>query len=687
MKGNWGKILRVDLSKGTFEDVKLDEKLYRDYLGGSGLAAKLFFDMKGWKADPLGPENPLIFMLGPLSGLNYPGVSRMEICARSPLTGIWAESSVGGHIAPQLKGTGYDGLVIIGASDKPVYLLVEDQKMEIRDASHLWGKDTYETEELLKEEVGGKSAQVMSIGPAGENLVKYACIINDRGSAAGRAGLGAVMGSKKLKAVVVQGKKKVDLADEEAFKEARRKALEIIKFSVVAEAFGTFGSNVHMEYGVAMGDVPVKNWREAYWKGGPDTLAGTRVAETILVKHHSCYACPVHCKRIVKVDSGPYAMKEGPGSEYETAASLGTLVKIDSKEANHKANEICNRYGMDTISIGGTITYAIEAYEKGLLTDKDTGGVKLGWGQPDILVALITKIALRDGIGNDLAEGVKKMAEKYGGKEFAIHVKGLEVPMHDPRAVWGMGLSYATSVRGADHVGDTNLAVELGLINNNDLGVPRSWPLEVKGKAAQMIACQVKGSVMNSAVICNYVWSIVGGGLQEIAEVVNAATGFSYDVRELNETGERSWYLKRAIGNLCGLTRADDIVPRRLLEPHLEGVTSNISTLVTPIYLLTVALGKLRNKRINDTIKKVNMKFLFPVFNKVMRAFRFLPGFRGHERRLKAGNLDEIKRTTVPIEQMLADYYEQRNIDEQGRPTRARLESLGLKDVADAFLS
>lgn len=687
MKGNWGKVLKVDLNDGTFEDLELDENLCRDYLGGSGLAARLFFDMEGWKADPLGPENPLIFMLGPLSGLNYPGVSRMEVCARSPLTGIWAESSVGGHIAPQLKGTGYDGLVIIGSSDKPVYLLIEDQNVEIRDASHLWGKDTYETEELLKEEVGGKRAQVMSIGPAGENLVKYACIINDRGSAAGRAGLGAVMGSKKLKALVAQGKKKVELADEEAFKEARKKASEVIKFSVVAEAFGTFGSNVHMEYGVAVGDVPVKNWREAYWKGGPENLAGTRVAETILTKHHSCYGCPVHCKRIVKVDSGPFALEEGPGSEYETAASLGTLLRMDSMEANHKANELCNRYGMDTISAGGTIAYAIEAYEKGLLTDKNTDGVKLGWGQPDTLVALIHKIALREGIGNDLAEGVKRMSEKYGGEEFAIHVKGLELPMHDPRAAWGMGLSYATGVRGADHVSDTDLFVELGLLNNKDLGVPRSWPLKAKGKAAQIIACQAKGSVMNSAVICAYVWGILGGGLQEIAEAVNAATGSSYTVRDLYETGERIWYLKRAIGNLCGLTRADDTLPRRLIEPHLEGVTSNLTTLVTPTYMGTVAIGKLRNIKVVDAIKKVNMKILFPRFNKVMRASRFLPGFWGHERAMKAGNSDEIKRTTVPLDQMLADFYRQRNIDEQGRPSRARLESLRLKDVADAFLS
>ncbi len=222
MGGNWGKILKVDLTSGKTEELELDEKLYRDFLGGSGLAAKWFFDNEGWKVEPLSPENPLMIMNGPLSGTNLPGVSRLEICARSPLTGIWGEASMGGHFSPQLKRTGYDGIIVVGASEKPVYLYLTDEKVEIKDASHLWGKDTYETEDLLKEEVGDKRAQVISIGPAGENLVKFACVMNDRGSTAGRCGMGAVMGSKKLKAVVARGNKKVPVADEAAFKASAR---------------------------------------------------------------------------------------------------------------------------------------------------------------------------------------------------------------------------------------------------------------------------------------------------------------------------------------------------------------------------------------------------------------------------------------------------------------------------------
>lgn len=684
MKGNWGRILTVDLNQGSIEDVELSEKIYREFLGGSGLAAKWFFDHRGWKVEPFSPGNPLMIMLGPLSGLNLAGASRLSVCARSPLTGIWGEACMGGHFAPQLKGTGYDGIVIIGASDKPVYLYVSEEGAEIRDASHLWGKDTYETERLLKEEVG-KRAQVMSIGPAGENLVRYACVINDRGSTAGRCGMGAVMGSKKLKAVVALGGRKVALADEEAFKELRGKMNETLKFSLVAEGLGAFGSNVHMEYGMAIGDVPTKNWREAYWEGGPDKLGGTAVAETILTKTHSCYACPVHCKRIVKVDSGPFAMEEGPGSEYEAAAALGTLVRMDNVRANNKANELCNRFGMDVISTGSAIAYAIEAYEKGLLTVKETGGIKLGWGQPDTLVELIPRIARREGLGNDLAEGVKRMSEKYGGKEFAIHVKGLECPMHDPRALWGMALTYATSIRGACHCADANLYVDLGLINHKELNIPRSWPYKAKGKAAQTIGSQTKGVISNSIVICNYVWNATGGRLQDLLDLLNAVTGFGYSLHELAKVGERVWYLKRALGNLCGATREDDQLPDRILKPHEEGTTSSLTSVLYPTYMSMIPMGKIRNEKLMDLTRKFADNILFPNVGKMLRVMRFLPGIRGREKALERGEMEEILRRTVPFQQMLEEYYRLRDIDDKGRPRRSRLESLGLKDVAKAL--
>ncbi|MDI7251610.1 aldehyde ferredoxin oxidoreductase family protein [Candidatus Solincola sp.] len=685
MGGNWGKVLKVDLTERTIEEEVIPEEHYRDFLGGSGLAAKWFFDHRGWEAEPLSPENPLMIMNGPLSGTNYPGVSRLEICARSPLTGIWGEASMGGHFSPQLKRTGYDGIIVLGASEKPVYLYVTDEGAEIRDASHLWGKDTYETEELLKQEVGDKRAQVICIGPAGENLVKFANVMNDRGSTAGRCGMGAVMGYKRLKAVVARGNKKFPVADEAGFKAAREKMSEALKFSMVAEGLHAFGSNVHMEYGMAIGDVPTKNWREAYWAEGPEKLGGTTVAETILTRTHSCFACPIACKRIVEIKEGPYRMEEGPGSEYEAAAALGTLQRMDSMEANHKANELCNRYGMDVISCGGVIAYATEAFEAGLIKKSDTGGLKLGWNQPDTLLELIRRIAFREGIGDEMAEGVRSMSRKFGGEEFAIHVKGLECPMHDPRALWGMALTYATSIRGACHCADSNLYVDLGLLNHNELGVKRSWPYRAKGKAAQTVASQKKGVIANSAVICEYAWNAAGGSLAEMAEALRALTGFNYTVEELAKVGDRIWYIKRAIGNLCGATREDDRLPRRILEPHPEGITSNLHLAVFPQFMSMVPMGKLRMERVKETTASLMKKYLFPNMDKILTSLNKLPVFSTRGKKLERKDPEEIRRRTVAFDEMLEEYYRLRDIDEKGRPSRRRLEELGLNDVADVL--
>ncbi len=685
MGGNWGKVLEVDLTAGTTQDLELDEKLYRDYLGGSGLAAKLFFDRRLWEVEPLSPDNQLMIMLGPISGTNLPGTSRLEICARSPLTGIWGESCMGGHFAPQLKRTGYDGIIVKGASEKPVYLYVSDEKVEIRDASNLWGVDTYETEEKLKAEVDDKRAQVMCIGLAGENLVKYANVINDRGSTAGRCGMGTVMGSKKLKAVVARGSKKLPIADEAGYKSARDHLNEVLKFSMIGESFATYGTNVGMDFGMAMGDAPTKNWREAYWEAGPEKLGGVAVAESILTRTHSCYGCPVGCKRIVMVDSGPYAMGEGPGSEYETAASLGTMQRMDSMEANHKANEMCNRYGMDTISAGGTIAYAVEAFEAGLIVEGDTGGIRLGWNKPDTLLLLIDKIAQREGFGDELAEGVRAMSGKYGGDEFAIHVKGLECPMHDPRALWGMALTYATSVRGACHVSDANLFADYGMTDHRDLGAKRSWPYKAKGKAAQTVASQKKGSLMNSAIVCTIAWASEGGGIKEMIEMLNPATGFSYGVDELARVGDRIWFMKRAIDNLCGITREDDRLPRRIVEPHPEGTTSYLTMAAFPTMMSMLPMGKLRAEKVRDSLAGFQMKVLVPKMNKMLRLQGNLPGLRGHKKKLEAGESEEIKKRTVPIEDMLEEYYRLRDIDAQGRPSRRVLEGLGMEDVAAAL--
>jgi aldehyde:ferredoxin oxidoreductase len=681
LNGYYGKILKVDLTAGTTEVMEPDPELYRKYLGGAGLAAKLFFDMGAFDVDPLGPENPLMIMHGPLAGTTLPGCSRLEVCARSPLTGIWGESSMGGQVSPQFRATGYDGIIITGASEKPVYLYITDEEVEIKDASHLWGKDAFETEELLKEETD-KRTRVMCIGQGGENLVKYAAIVNDKGSLAGRTGMGAVMGSKKLKAVAFRGKAKTPIADEAAYKALRERCIMEIKTSITADGLHAFGSNVHMEMGMAISDVPVKNWREAQWEQGMDALSGVTVAEKIMTKTHACYGCPVACKRVVKIDTGPFAMEEGPGLEYEGAAALGTLQRTDNLNAVSKANELTDRYGIDCISTGSTIAYATEAFQAGLITKEDTGGIILDWNDPDLVVKLVGMIAMREGFGDQLAEGSRALSEKYGGKEFAIHVKGLEAPMHDPRALWSMALTYATGIRGACHVNDDNLMAELGNVSFKAVGVKGTKPQRREGKAAQTIAAQAWGQLAGSAVICLYAWWSMDG-IEIFRDMVNAVTGAGYTVDELMDVGNRAWYVKRAIGNLCGATKADDVVPERILTPHLEGYTSNLAKILNPMLAMTTRF-KIRNQKIADMNKDMTRKFLLPNLFRVLTTLgKLMPWIGGTD--LKKADLSELQSRFVDFDYMIEDYYKLRGLDEKGFPRRARLEPLGLKDVADAL--
>jgi aldehyde:ferredoxin oxidoreductase len=340
---------------------------------------------------------------------------------------------------------------------------------------------------------------------------------------------------------------------------------------------------------------------------------------------------------------------------------------------------------MDVISCGGVIAYATEAFEAGLIKKSDTGGLKLGWNQPDTLLELIRRIAFREGIGDEMAEGVRSMSRKFGGEEFAIHVKGLECPMHDPRALWGMALTYATSIRGACHCADSNLYVDLGLLNHNELGVKRSWPYRAKGKAAQTVASQKKGVIANSAVICEYAWNAAGGSLAEMAEALRALTGFNYTVEELAKVGDRIWYIKRAIGNLCGATREDDRLPRRILEPHPEGITSNLHLAVFPQFMSMVPMGKLRMERVKETTASLMKKYLFPNMDKILTSLNKLPVFSTRGKKLERKDPEEIRRRTVAFDEMLEEYYRLRDIDEKGRPSRRRLEELGLNDVADVL--
>ncbi len=569
--GYAGKFLLVDLSAGSWSDFTVDEEILRDYLGGSSLAAKLFFDRYPLDADPLSGQNPLMIMTGPMVGSGFPGTSRFSICAKAPQTGIWGESACGGTFGPELKRAGYDGLVVEGISSAPVTLRIVDGKVELQDASSLWGKDVYETTDALKEK--DARFKVLTIGAAGENLVKIASIGNDKGHFSGRTGLGAVMGSKKLKAIVVRGSAKPLKADEERYKTAFKSAITEVKESALADGLHLMGSDANMDLGMVSGDVPIKNWTVGEAFDLSSNLSGPTMREKYLTKEHACANCPVACKRVVKVDDGPYMTEEGPGPEYETCGTFGTMMMNPDLAAVIKANELCNRYGLDTISCGSTIALAMELYEKGILSKGDLDGIDLTWGNMEAVMPLIRKIAYREGIGDILAEGSLRAARRIGkgAEEYVVHVKGLEAPMHDPRGFHGMGLAYMMSNRGACHLQHAVLATEQGMA---------SWPelFDMKddyvgttseGKAMLVYNSENYGILGNSLSICHYLVDILKP--ETILEAFNAITGFGLDKESLLKTGMRDWTLKRGINNLLGITKKDDALPKKLLTALEEG--------------------------------------------------------------------------------------------------------------------
>jgi aldehyde:ferredoxin oxidoreductase len=571
MGGYKNRILEVDLfdSKMNTTDVPVEDK--RRFIGGSGVSAKLFLDRFNIHADPLSPDNPLIIMNGPLTGTTLPGTSRFAVCGKSPLTDIWGEGTCGGNFGPELKFAGIDGIIFKGASPKPVYLSIEDDKIELRDASELWGMDNYTITDFLKHRHGkDKKPKVLSIGPAGENLVKFAAICNDKGDFIGRTGMGAVMGSKRLKAVVVKGSKRVEVFHPDQYEALRKSLVVKSRDAMVAQSFRSMGTDVGMDLFMMTGDVPIKNWMIGEDLELSANLGGPAMTERYLKKNHACSFCPIACKRIVKVDEGPFKTDEGPGPEYETCATFGTLIMNHDLAGVIKANEWCNRYGMDTISCGATIAFAMEAFEKGLITRKDTDGIDLTWGNISGAIELLHKIGKKEGIGAVLSEGTREAANRLGksAEEFCI-----EVPMHDPRGFHGMGLAYMTSIRGACHLMHLSLGVEQGISTYPEAGFQENYIGQTSEEKAEMVKlCEDLGLPCNSLVICEYVaWTL---SANELAEMVRVTTGFDFTLKDLLTCGERTWLLKRGLGNLMGVSKKDDRLPQRILTPLKEGAAA-----------------------------------------------------------------------------------------------------------------
>jgi aldehyde:ferredoxin oxidoreductase len=566
-----GKILRVDLSKSKISEEVLPENTLRKFLGGTGIATKYLLDEMKKGADPLGPENRLIFMNGPLGATIAPSAGRYSVCGKSPLTGFWGHGNSGGYWGPALKRAGFDGIILQGISPEPVYLLIDDGKVEIKDAKRLWGKGVWETTALITGE-HGNDFLVCCIGQAGEKLVKYACPINDNHRAAGRTGMGAVMGSKRLKAIAVRGTKEVEVANKKVFEEVANKNINLINESMLKSVFETFGTSGVAEMVNARGGYPTRNWQTGV-SPHIEKIGGPSMREKVLVDIKHCFSCPISCGRVTAVKEGPYKIT-GEGPEYESVGAFGGMCAIADPEAITYLNNLCDNYGLDTLSAGSTIAFAMECFEKGILTKSDTEGLELRFGYADVVVKLLEKIAKREGFGDILAEGSMRMSKKLGREteSFAMHVKGLELPQYDPRAAKMCGLGYATSTRGGCHIsgyvqGPTFLDIPFLVIPDSKIADPLvSNPEEVH----VLRDLQDAFAVFDSSGACKFMGMILA--TEEWCNMLANATGWEFDVAEFRVLGDRIWNAQKLFDVREGATRTDDTLPKRLLkEPMPEG--------------------------------------------------------------------------------------------------------------------
>ncbi len=565
-KGHTGKVLYIDLnhSQGRVEDLK--EEWVDQFIGGSGLGAKFLYEMTDKSTSPLAPENPLIFMTGPFTGTSVPLSGRHAVVSRSPLTGIFGESDVGGTWGATLKKAGFDGIIITGKSDKPIYLWVHDENWNVRNASHLWGKDTYEIDPILKGETSEK-AVVSTIGQAGENQVAISSIMTDGqdGRAAGRCGMGAVMGSKNLKAVVVHGTGNVSVHDPERVALLPKEHGQQI--SQNAAGFRNYGTSGGLSAFEAMGTLPLQNWKfVGRWEESAEKINGFTLSKTLLKGRYFCDACILGCGRKIKVENGPYAGVEGAGPEYETLALLGSNCLIDDLEALCYANELCNRFGLDTISTGGVIAFAMEAFERGVIDRKVTGGIELRWGSAEALIEMIKMVAQKKGFGEVLGKGVKVASEELGKNcvEFAMHIKGLELPAHDPRGYNAGSVGFATSSRGACHLAGFSHSFER-LLKAPEIGIPESLDrFQVEDKGILAAKTQNLMGMMDSLKLCKFI--LFGGvTITDMVKWYPLVTGKEITVDDFIKTGERIFNLKRLYNVRLGISRKDDTLPFRSL--------------------------------------------------------------------------------------------------------------------------
>jgi len=579
--GYTGKILFVELTEGIVKEECPPEEIYRKFIGGTGLGVKTLYERMKPNSDPLGPENILGFVTGPLTGTNVPGSGRFTVVTKSPVTGGWADSNSGGFWGPELKWAGYDAVFFSGVSEKPVYLSISDNKAELKDASHLWGKDTNETDDLVQKELGEPSWRVVCIGPAGETCSLMAGIVNEKGRIAARRGVGAVMGSKRLKAVAVRGdkKNKVPVSDIEKLNSTRKEFTTEVMKSGFHKGLAASGTGGGTSFLISIGDCPTKNWNST----GTDSMpTSENLNSPNMDKYkkssYGCHSCPIRCGALIQVDEGPFATREEVHRpEYETLAALGALCLNDNVESVIKAGELCNLYGMDTIAVGGVIAFAMECVENNIIDKSETEGIELTWGNGEAVVAMAEKIGRREGFGATLADGVEKAAERIGkgSGEYAMHVGGHVLPYHDPRLSPSLGTAYIADAQPACHMGVQGTGLlEMGVSLGTD-PLLQSPGFEVFGdydkKGPMYAAGTAYFQLLSSSGLCA-LYAI--GFAIPLVELLAPVTGWGMDWEEGLETGKRILTLRQAFNVREGIRPEDFKLPKRFAAPNKVGPDS-----------------------------------------------------------------------------------------------------------------
>lgn len=581
------RVLNINLTNGDISTQILPGEIYRLYPGGSALGLYLILNEMKSGIDPLAPENMLVFSVSALTGLPISGISRLNVTAKSPLTGAIGDSQAGGFFPAYLKSNGWDAVVFRGKADIPVYLYIDGDNVELKSAENIWGKVTGEAERIIREELGEKNLEIAQIGPGGENLVKYACIINMCNRANGRNGMGAVMGSKNLKAFVIKRRKAMKAYDKENFNELAKSVKNRLEENEALADLGKYGTDGGLEIYSEEGFLPTRNWTTGYFPEGANAITGKTMYDTILKKRDTCFACAIRCKRVVEIQDIVDPLYGGP--EYETCATFGSYCGIKNLETISIANQLCNMYGLDTISCGATIAFAMECYENGLIDDNDTDELKLNFGNNAVIPILIEKIAKREGFGDLLAEGSYRAAQKIGAKAIplSISVKRQEIPAHMPQQKPAVGLVYAVNPFGADHQScehDSILIMPADSIERKRLykiGITKGYDSSVvidDEKVKFALESQKYFSILDSLCLCQFAWgpSWELYGPDDLVDLCKYGIGWDTSIYELMLIGERRINMMRYFNAREGFTKEDDKLPDRIFETLSEGPSKGV---------------------------------------------------------------------------------------------------------------